>query len=270
FTVKNRPAFDPLIVHVASFDEVSSLAHHIPPQAEALAKAFWPGPLTLLLEKQPVIPDLVTAGLNTVGIRCPDHELTRGLLKSLSFPLAAPSANPFGYISPTTPAHVQAQLGDRIPYILDGGPCTIGIESTIVAFNNGQGIVLRSGGLSLEDIESVIGSVRMQTSSSNPLAPGQLQSHYAPRKKLVTGNIDDLLLKHKHESVAVLSFQKDYGQAIQYILSPTGNHEEAARHFFSALRQLDASPADLIVAEFVPDTGLGRAINDRLRRASHR
>jgi L-threonylcarbamoyladenylate synthase len=262
--------FDPLIIHVYSVAAVSTYAQEIPDQAIALASAFWPGPLTLLLKKKDIVPDLVTSGLDTVGIRCPNHPLTRSLLEALDFPLAAPSANPFGYISPTTPAHVQDQLGDKIPYILDGGPCAIGIESTIVGFDNGMGIVHRMGGLQVEDIEKVIGKVRLEPGgSSNPKAPGQLQSHYAPRKKLVTGDPQRLLALYPPEQTGVLSFRTDFNAASQYILSPSGNLDEAARNLFSALRVLDDSPVELIVAELVPDIGIGRAINDRLKRAAH-
>jgi L-threonylcarbamoyladenylate synthase len=271
FQAKNRPAFDPLIVHVPSLEVAGRYAVNIPANARHLAEAFWPGPLTLLLERRSIVPDLVTAGLPTVGIRCPDHALTRQLLEELAFPLAAPSANPFGYISPTTPQHVQDQLGDRIPYILDGGPCPVGIESTIVGFHNGTGTVMRTGGLAIEEIEKVIGKVSLQiNTSSNPKAPGQLQSHYAPRKKMIVGDVEELIKNNAGRKIAVLSFRKNYGASWQAVLSPDGNLEEAARNFFSALRKLDESPADVILAEYVPATGLGRAINDRLTRAAHR
>ena len=270
FEAKNRPQFDPLIIHVPSLENARRYVAGIPDKGEALAKAFWPGPLTLLLEKKEIVPDLVTAGLPTVGIRCPDHPLTRSLLEAIDFPLAAPSANPFGYISPTTPQHVQAQLGEKIGYILDGGPCQVGIESTIVGFDNDGGIVYRSGGLKIEDIEKIIGKVRLQiVSSSNPQTPGQLHSHYAPKKRLYVGNIEELMLQHASEQVGILSFQKDRNTAFQYILSPSGNIEEAARNFFAGLRELDALPIQLILAEYVPENGLGKAINDRLRRASY-
>lgn len=270
FEAKNRPQFDPLIVHVPSLENARRYVAGVPDKAEALASAFWPGPLTLLLEKKEIVSDLVTAGLPTVGIRCPDHPLTRALLDVIDFPLAAPSANPFGYISPTTPEHVQQQLGDKIGYILDGGPCQIGLESTIVGFDNDGGIVYRNGGLKIEDIEKVIGKVRLQiVSSSNPQAPGQLQSHYAPMKRLVVGNIEELMLQHASEPVGVLSFKKDWQTPYQYILSPSGNTEEAARNFFAGLRALDALPVHVILAEYVPEAGLGKAINDRLRRASY-
>ena len=269
FHVKERPAFDPLIIHIPDFDHAEKYAQEIPDQAIVLAQRFWPGPLTLLLKRKPIIEDLVTSGLDTVGLRCPDHPLTNKLLKSLDFPLAAPSANPFGYISPTKPEHVNDQLGNKIQYILDGGPCDVGIESTIIGFESGEPFVYRVGGLSLEKIESVIGKVQHQTtSSSNPKAPGQLLSHYAPLKKVITGNLNSLLQKHSTDSFAVLAFQQNLRQKYQRILSPAGNLEEAAKHFFSYMRELDKMPVDLILAEFVPDTGVGRAINDRLKRAS--
>lgn len=269
FQVKNRPRFDPLIVHVSSMDKAQLFAENIPEKAFALAEAFWPGPLTLLLGKKSIIPDLVTAGLPEVGIRCPDHPLTRELLAGLDFPLAAPSANPFGYVSPTKPEHVSDQLGDKIPYILDGGGCRVGLESTILGFYNGMPIVYRRGGLTIEKIESVIGRVEFNlVVSSNPKTPGQLHSHYAPRKKLIVGNVKELMLQYALKNTAVLSFEKNFYAPLQVILSPSGNVEEAARNLFSALRTLDQSAAEIILAEYVPDTGLGKAINDRLRRAA--
>lgn len=268
FSVKNRPQFDPLIVHVPNLEKAKDYVLEIPEAAKKLADKFWPGPLTLLLKKNSIIPDLVTAGLDTVGIRCPDHSLTRQLLKELPFPLAAPSANPFGYVSPTNPQHVDEQLGHKIQYILDGGVCPVGIESTIVGFENESPVVYRLGGLSLEDIEATLGKVKLMThSSSNPKAPGQLKSHYAPRKKVVLGSIESLLKTHGHKA-GVLSFQKDYQVSNQIILSPSGKPEEAAQHLFEALRAFDKMDVDVVLTELVPDQGLGRAINDRLRRAA--
>lgn len=270
FQVKNRPVFDPLIVHVASLDQAKTHIRNIPSKAERLANSFWPGPLTLVLEKNDDIPELVTSGLPTAGFRCPDHHLARKLLEVLDFPLAAPSANPFGYISPTTPQHVQDQLGDKISYILDGGPSAIGIESTIIGFDNHGAIVYRTGGLNLEEIEKITGTVRSEiNTSSDPKSPGQLVSHYAPGKKLVVGDLEKLIAENASRPTGVLSFRKDYGVPCQFILSPSGDLAEAARNLFSALRKLDASPVEVIVAEFVPDRELGRAINDRLKRASH-
>jgi len=270
FKVKNRPQFDPLIVHVANLEKAKELVEDFPEKAEKLATRFWPGPLTLLLKKKVHIPDLVTSGLETVGVRCPDHELTRSLLQQLSFPLAAPSANPFGYISPTRPEHVNEQLGEKIKYILDGGECLVGIESTIVGFENDFPIVYRLGGLSIEKIELVVGKVSVQlNSSSNPQAPGQLISHYAPKKKMKLGNLDELLRTHKTERVGVLTFQKQRDQLDnQIVLSASGNLEEAAQRLFASLRALDKKDIDIILAEEVPNIGLGKAINDRLRRAA--
>lgn len=272
FTTKNRPHFDPLIVHVPDIESCARYAEEVPPLAQKLAKKFWPGALTLLLKKKDIIPDLVTSGLDTVGLRCPNHVLTQSLLRSLPFPLAAPSANPFGYVSPTTAAHVNEQLGDKLHYILDGGPCSIGIESTIVGFEGAETVIYRLGGISAEAIEAVTGPVRITLhSSSNPTAPGQLKSHYAPQKKLILGKIEDHLKDYRAEEVAVIAFQKsqpDIPISQQIILSPTGSLEEAAQHLFAALRALDKQNISVILAEPVPDIGLGRAINDRLRRAA--
>lgn len=269
FTVKGRPHFDPLIVHVPELESVNQYVTEIPDQARKLAEKFWPGPLTMLFQKKDVIPDLVTSGLPTVGIRCPDHELTRGLLRILPFPLAAPSANPFGYVSPTTAQHVDEQLGARIPYILDGGPCRVGIESTIIGFEESGPVVYRFGGLSPEQIEAVIGKVQVQAfSTSNPKAPGQLKSHYAPGKKVIIGKIEELLQRYPAHCSGILTFQRDFNSPYQYILSSKGSTEEAAKHLFTALRDFDKMPVDVILAELVPEDGLGRAINDRLRRAA--
>jgi len=269
FKVKERPQFDPLIVHVPDLATAGKYVEKIPAEAARLADKFWPGPLTLLLNRKSIIPDLVTSGLETVGIRCPDHSLTRTLLQTLSFPLAAPSANPFGYISPTRPEHVNDQLGDKISYILDGGVCTVGIESTIVGFENEKPTVYRMGGLSVEAIERVAGKVNVQLhSSSNPKAPGQLKSHYAPTKKVVLGSLPDLMSQFGKTKFAVLSYQTDYKVSHQFVLTPSGNPEEAAKHLFAALRTLDKMPVDIILAELSPEIGLGRAINDRLKRAA--
>lgn len=269
FAVKNRPHFDPLIIHVPGLEKIGLYAHTIPEKALQLAENFWPGPLTLVLEKSAGIHDLVTSGLSTIGLRCPAHELTLQLLGVLDFPLAAPSANPFGYVSPTTAGHVDEQLGGQISYILDGGPCVVGVESTIIGFETGQPTVYRIGGLSLEEIEKVIGEVRVHThSTSNPRAPGQLKSHYAPRVKVVLGRLEDLLQQFPAHTSGLLSFNKDFNSPYQFVLSPSGSLEEAARNLFAALRAFDKMPIEVILAEPVPDHGLGRAINDRLRRAA--
>ncbi len=269
FDVKNRPHFDPLIIHVPDIAGAEMYAKEISPSARKLMEQFWPGPLTVLLNRKNSIPDLVTSGLDTVGIRCPKHELTQQLLTQLPFPLAAPSANPFGYVSPTKPQHVDEQLGDKIKYILDGGDCTIGIESTIVGFDSDLPTLYRMGGLSVERLEQVIGKVYTQTySSSNPKAPGQLKSHYAPLKKLMVGNVAELLQQHAASRTAILTFSKDFHHPYQIILSPAASLDEAAQNLFTALRELDKMPIDIILTEFVPEHGLGKAINDRLIRAA--
>lgn len=273
FEVKDRPSFDPLIVHTSSLESAEPFVIDVPSQARKLADRFWPGPLTLLLRKKELIPDLVTAGLDRVGIRCPDHPLTRTLLTSLRFPLAAPSANPFGYVSPTTALHVQEQLGDKIPYILDGGPCLVGIESTIVGWEDNLPVIYRLGGITAEQVESVIGRVSVRShSTSRPEAPGQLKSHYAPKKQFHLGKIEELLREHGHDRVGILTFQKGAAHPVkstaQLALSLSGDLHEAARNLFSMLRSFDQMDVDVILAEEVPNEGIGRAINDRLRRAA--
>jgi L-threonylcarbamoyladenylate synthase len=270
FEVKNRPTFDPLIVHIADVSELHEVARSIPHKAALLAEAFWPGPLTLVLPKQNRIGDLVTSGLDTVGVRCPKHELTRALIRACGFPLAAPSANPFGYISPTKAAHVLKQLGGFIPAVLDGGNCEVGVESTIVQVDTeNKATVLRMGGLAVEEIEKVIGKVEVNVaSSSKPAAPGMLTSHYAPRKPFRLGNIPELIAQHHSQNFAVLSFCQNYDVAHLRVLSEQGNLAEAAANLFAYLRELDESEAELILAELVPNEGLGRAINDRLKRAA--
>jgi len=274
FHIKQRPSFDPLIVHVACLEQLHTFVQTIPAKALALAHHFWPGPLTLLLEKKPLISDLVTAGLPRVAVRIPQHALTLQLLQQLSFPLAAPSANPFGYISPTTPQHVQAQLGAFIPYILDGGPCPIGIESTIVGFEGEQAVVHRLGGISVEALEQVVGPVRRTCASDAlPSAPGGLKSHYAPRKPFSLGTPAALLARDTLQHVGILAFDQYYPHVPrhhQVLLSATGSLEEAAKRLFAALRTLDALPVTHIVGTLVPDRGLGKAINDRLQKACHR
>lgn len=272
FAAKNRPSFDPLIVHTNSWQRVSQWVQEIPDTAHRLAAQFMPGPLTLLLPKNDSIPDIVTAGLPQVGIRLPSHPMTQSLLAMLEFPVAAPSANPFGYISPTRAQHVEDQLGDKVSYILDGGACQVGVESTILAFENHQVIVLRKGGTPVEAIEAVIGPVVIKAhSSSNPQAPGMLKSHYAPKVPFLLGDLKKLVTQHRGKKIGILAFSdglEDGSIAFQEILSPQGLLAEAAQGLFAAMRQLDQMDLDVIIAEFVPEEGLGRAINDRLRRAA--
>ncbi len=272
FEIKNRPSFDPLIVHTDSLEKVKTFVSDLPEKAQRLAEHFWPGPLTLLLQKKSIVPDLVTSGLDTVAVRIPDHPLILELLRSLEFPLAAPSANPFGYISPTTAAHVNAQLGAKIPYILDGGECEIGIESTIVGFENEDVVIYRLGGLAIDEIERVVGKVKMMPhSSSDPKAPGMLKSHYAPRKPLFLNYKEAFVESTQAESTGYLLFDNFIGgvpKENQRVLSRTGDMREAAHNLFAYLRELDALPVERILAERPPMKGLGLAINDRLQRAS--
>ncbi len=272
FAVKNRPSFDPLIIHTSTLDRIEGYVKEFPRPLRELAEAFMPGALTILLPRKPIIPDLVTAGMPRVAVRLPSHPLTRHLLEQLDFPLAAPSANPFGYISPTTAQHVANQLGNHIPYILDGGPCQIGVESTIVGMEEGKPTVFRQGGIAVEDMEKLIGPIgQHEHSSSNPAAPGMLGSHYAPRVTVVQDPPEDLLTRFAADRIGLLRFrQKIEGipDNHQFVLSATGDLREAARRLFAGLRQLDSLPVDIIGVEAVPNRALGRAINDRLQRAA--
>jgi L-threonylcarbamoyladenylate synthase len=272
FEVKNRPTFDPLIVHTNSVERLKDFVQYLPEKALLLAQKFMPGPLTLLLPKQESIPDLVTSGLDSVAVRIPNHALTLELLANLDFPLAAPSANPFGYISPTSAQHVEQQLGEKIPFILDGGECQIGIESTIIGFENEEVIVFRKGGLAIEDIEKVVGKVRVNThSSSNPKAPGMLKNHYSPKKDLLIFDKKIFDKEIKKEQIGYLAFQEyniNLPKNNQLILSESGSYKEAAKNLFAFMRQLDAMEIEKIYVELLPEIDLGRAINDRLRRAA--
>ncbi len=272
FEVKNRPSFDPLIVHFASLEATYPYIQALPEPARQLARLYTPGPLTLLLKKSSCIPDIVTAGSPWVAIRIPAHPLAHQLLNNLPFPLAAPSANPFGYISPTTAQHVEAQLGPKLPYILDGGPCAVGLESTIVGFPEGRVIVYRKGGIAVEEIEAAVGPVQVKPhSTSNPKAPGMLKSHYAPSVPLRIGGLQQALKAFPPHRIGLIRFKAPH-PAIpadqQIVLSSSGEAREAAQRLFAGMRQLDRLQLSVIVAELLPETGLGRAINDRLRRAA--
>jgi L-threonylcarbamoyladenylate synthase len=272
FEVKQRPFFDPLIVHVPDLDAASALVTRIPPAAVDLARRFWPGPLTLVLEKQPVVPDIVTAGLPTVAIRVPAHPIAQALLRAADCPIAAPSANLFGRISPTTAEHVREQLGSLVDLIVDGGPCGVGVESTVLSLVDSPPVLLRHGGVPSEELEAIVGSIRLPavSDSSRPMpAPGMLTQHYAPRTPLrIASRWDDVAAD---TTVGVLAFQKfdrSRGFGRVEILSSTGDLAEAAANLFAAMRRLDAAGLRMILAEQAPDSGLGRAINDRLQRAA--
>ncbi len=272
FEAKQRPSFDPLILHVHSVGSAEQIVEKIPAEAITLAKHFWPGPLTMVLPKKGIVPDLVTSGLDSVAVRVPNHSLTSELLQTIGFPLAAPSANPFGYISPVTAQHVNDQLGDRVDYILDGGECSVGLESTIVSFLE-EPKVLRLGGLSLEQIQQVIPSIKVNLhSSSQPTAPGMLESHYAPKKSIELKEAFNSNSTDDFFQIGALVFQhymEEIPKENQFVLSPKGDINEAAQRLFTGLRALDNNQnIKRILTEFVPEEGLGRAINDRLKRAT--
>ncbi len=271
YAVKNRPKFDPLIAHVDTIDKIGRLVLEIPEMAYRLANSFWPGPLTLLLEKGPIVPDILTSGLDRMAVRIPNHSLALEVLKKVDYPLAAPSANPFGYVSPTKATHVDDQLGNKISYILDGGDCDIGLESTIIGFEEDQAIIYRLGGTKVEQIEKLVGKVKIKVNmSSNPAAPGMLKSHYSPGRKLIIGDIANNLKELNPATTGVISFSKEYAvpNRNQVVLSKEGNLNEAARNIFTGLRKMDQSHIEVILAEYLPSEGLGKAINDRLKRAS--
>lgn len=268
FSAKKRPSFDPLILH-STQDKILNWAKDVPEDAKKLAKAFWPGPLTLVLTKSDEVPFEVTSGLNTVGLRVPKHPMTLELLGQLDFPLAAPSANPFGYISPTTAQHVTAQLGDSVDYVLDGGACQVGIESTIIGFEEGKAVMYRLGGLTKESIEEIIGSVTVQINqASNPKAPGMIAVHYAPKKPLLL--VDDFDEIQDDSRTAYMLFGEilDVAENRQFFLSRSGDHFEAAARLYALMRQLDNENFSRIVVKKLPEQSLGAAINDRLYRAS--
>lgn len=300
FEVKGRPRFDPLIVHVAERSWLPRLTTGMPDKAARLADAFWPGPLTLVLPKSEIVPDLVTAGSPTVAVRIPDHPVAQALLHAAELPIAGPSANPFGRLSPTTADHVRQQLGNAIDLVLDGGSCRVGVESTVLHVDaGGEAWILRPGGVTQEEIEDVIGPVRRLTGAADsdpstkaphadvsppsvlPLSPGTLPQHYAPRTplRLVEAGTP---IKAQFASqfqgtprIGLLAFQNSTAHAANFVdfcqievLSTAGDLREAAANFFAALRRLDDAGLDCLVAELFPDLGLGRALNDRLRRAA--
>jgi L-threonylcarbamoyladenylate synthase len=271
FKVKNRPFSDPLIVHVPDAEAIWPLVLEFPPIALSLIDAFSPGPLTLLLPKSEKVPDLVTNGSPWVAIRIPDHPLTLELLIRLGLPLAAPSANPFGGISPTQAIHVEKGLGNSIPYILDGGPCQVGVESTIVRIGkDGRLEILRQGGIPEEDLR-LFGELESQNESLGKISvPGSLLSHYAPKKPVYLEGQQPEELEKNH-TLLYLRFQHllpNIPAHRQLCLSPEGNLTEAARNLFDGLHKLDSAEGSGIVAECFPQKGLGKAIQDRLNRAS--
>ena len=267
YRAKGRPAANPLIVHVADAGGAASFAL-LDPSARTLAAAFWPGPLTLVLRRTancPVSP-AASAGLPTVAVRVPDHPVALALLRAAGLPLAAPSANPSGRLSPTTARHAVDGLGDVVDLILDGGPCRVGIESTVLALDGAEPVVLRPGAVAREALEATLGVPVTATAvpSEKASSPGLLGPHYAPRTplRLEAGSAG------AGEGLLAFGSAKPAAAAITRNLSPSGNLHEAAANLYAALREMDAAGLARIAVVPIPDEGIGRAINDRLRRAA--
>ena len=273
FDAKQRPSFDPLITHIADMETLDRLADIRNPRVYEVIERLWPGSLTIIVPKRDIIPDLITSGLPTMAVRMPDHATALSLIRESTGAVAAPSANPFGYLSPTTAEHVEETLGDKIDMIIDGGACRVGVESTVLDMTKEIPLVLRPGGLSLEKLQDAIGEVEVfNRTTVSPTAPGQLEMHYSPRKPLhIVGSISEV---PDRRGAAALLFRKKpdtEGFTAVEILSPEGNPVEAAANLFTALHRLDADPGtDRIYAEEVPPEGLGAAVMDRIYKASYK
>lgn len=273
FEAKRRPFFDPLISHISEVGDIWRIAQTpLPPLAKELAQAFWPGPLTLVLPKADDLPDIITSGLATAAVRMPAHPVAARLLKVAGVPIAAPSANTFGSISPTTAEHVYEDLGAAAEMILDGGPCSVGVESTIVAVADNHLTLLRPGGITSEEL-AAFGKLAHAPAGDAVTSPGMLPYHYAPKKPVyIVAAAGDMPLND--EDAAFLFFRKaDYHQANineerAAVLSEDGDLREAAANVFACLHKLDKSSAKRIFAEAVPQKDLGLAIMDRLSRAA--
>jgi L-threonylcarbamoyladenylate synthase len=282
FEAKARPSFDPLIVHIAELSQADRVVRELPAAARALMERLWPGPLTLILPKRAEVPDLVTSGLDTVALRFPSNTVAQAVIRAAGTPVAAPSANPFGYLSPTTAHHVAAMLGARVDFIVDGGPCAIGVESTVLDVTGERPVVLRPGGMPVETIEEVVGPVEiLDRTDARPTSPGQLPSHYAPRTRLLLVPAGGLAWAKPKGRAAALVFDDRSRAALTAsrasrafrvlrVLSPGADLLEAAARLFSTLHELDRGGFDEIWAERLPEEGLGRAVNDRLYKASEK
>ncbi len=268
FEAKNRPHFDPLIVHISRKEWTYDYTEEVPRDAVRLMNMFWPGPLTLILRKKPSIPDIVTAGLPTVAVRMPSHPVALALIDVFRKPVAAPSANPFGYMSPTKVAHVARMLKEKVPLVLDGGNSVFGIESTIVSFQDNGVYIHRHGAISEEELSQCVTITRDIQTDSLYRSPGELPYHYAPTKPLrIIHSADEI----KAANSSFLAFREPAEKPVsRYIkvLSKTGDLKEAAANFFSDLIELDRDDVEIIYAERVPDTGIGKAIMERLKKAS--
>ncbi len=273
FETKKRPFFNPLIVHIKNIDYLDVVAQNIPAKALLLAQHFWPGPLTLLLDKRADVPNIVTADKPTVAVRIPSHPMALALLQQLNFPLAAPSANPFTTISSTTAQHVKEYFDKDLDIILDGGECTKGIESTIVGFTGDDVIIYRLGAITETDLEKIVGEVSIYIGQDDkPIAPGMLIKHYSPKTKtvLLENDVNIQLNNLANKKIGALVFNKkidDERIVEQEILSKASNLEEAAKNLYAALHRLDKSDLAIILIELLPNEGIGKSINDRLRKA---
>lgn len=272
YHAKDRPTTNPLIIHVASKNWIYEVANEINEKAELLIQKFMPGPLTLLLPKKTFVPDIVTSGLPNVAIRFPAHPVANKLLELLDYPLAAPSANPFGFISPTTAEHVYSQMSGKIPFILDGGKCTAGIESTIIGFKNEMPVIYRLGSITISEIEDVVGTVTINSDTTKTLAPGMLKKHYSPRTPLLLAqNVEQALNRYVGKKIGLLtynSYSPQLQEQHQIVLGKTTNMSVIAYNLYSAMHTMDNAGYDLIIVNKLPDEGIGKSINDRLTRAS--
>lgn len=272
FDTKKRPFYNPLIVHISSKEKIDELAEEIPQIAYKLADKFWPGSLTMILKKKPHIPNIVTGGKDTVAIRIPNHPMTLSLLNQLDFPLAAPSANPFGTISPTQSIHVKNYFEDDIKLILDGGTCEKGMESTIIGFENEKVILYRHGAIPIEEIELLAGEMQYNISENNaPMAPGMLSKHYAPTTfTIATTNLLDTIELYPNIKMGIVAFKNytlNQKEIKLELITNNDNLEEAAKNFYAALHRLDNENLDLIIIERPPFQSIGKTINDRIDRA---
>nr|WP_294774635.1 L-threonylcarbamoyladenylate synthase [uncultured Flavobacterium sp.] len=273
FDLKKRPLSNPLIVHISNTHQLEGLVTEVPALAKKLMDKFWPGPLTLVLPKKDIVPNFVTGGKETVAVRMPNHKQTLKLLNLLPFPLAAPSANPFGSISPTEANHVSEYFGASIPFILEGGNCQKGIESTIIGFEDDVPVLYRLGSIALEDIENEIGPVNIKNFEENkPMAPGMMAKHYAPKTPTITTHkITEAIDFYKEKKIGLLLFNKTIESENikhQEVLSFNSDLAEAASNLYAAMHRLDRLNLDIIIAEKFPESKLGRSINDRLKRAT--
>lgn len=269
FQLKERPAFDPLIVHVSDLSQIESLCKQQDERIRLLAARFWPGPLTIVVEKNENIPDIVTSGLNTVGIRMPNHPLALQLISEAGTPIAAPSANKFGRISPTKAQHVANQLPD-VPYIIDGGQTAVGIESSVIRLHRDGFVMLRPGAIGINEIAEIIPESKINCESEKLHAPGLVKSHYSPQKPLFIGS-PDITGKDLSKGGLIAWGNPDYASKFKLVeyLSKESRVEEAAINLFNALHNMEAADVEFIVAEPIPEKGIGIAIMDRLKKAAY-